>query len=164
MHNTHGHFYCHGQRFLPKYFQDTPQASWDCATADIGQFSCASLGGHTLSFFMTNRTENGSLLFFSAGQEDCQSLLCKQDTVTIVHVQQDIWPGRGRSASAPGLAIRVSFDSRFVDKQGRSLDGQTKTRHPEWTCSCAKRHLARTREERISPRPGHTSLFRLTIR
>ena len=69
---------------------------------------------------MNNRTENGSLLFFSAGQEDCQSLLCKQDTVTIVHVQQDIWPGRGGSASpanAPGLATRVSSDTRVVDKQ-----------------------------------------------
>ena len=62
---------------------------------------------------MNNRTENGSLLFFSAGQEDCQSLLCRQDTVTIVHVQQDIWPGRGGSASpanAPGLAT-------LIDKQ-----------------------------------------------
>ena len=69
---------------------------------------------------MTNRTENGSLLFFSAGQEDCQSLLCRQDTVTIVHVQQDIWPGRGGSASpanAPGLATRVSSDTRVIDKQ-----------------------------------------------
>ena len=49
------------------------------------------------------------------------------------HVQRDIWPGRGRSASAPGLATRVSFNSRFIDKQGRSLDRQTKTRHREWT-------------------------------
>ena len=95
MHNTRGHFYCHGQRFLPKYFQDTPQASWDCATADIRQFSSASLGGHTLSFFVTNKTENGSLLFFNAGQEDCQSLLCSQDTVTIVMRNKTFGQGAG---------------------------------------------------------------------